>query len=94
MAGVAFGEPDAGSDLSAMGTRIRDDGDTVVVDGHKVWVTGAAYADLLVVFGRSGGAVMPFSTPGRLDDHRRRSSGDGPLTCSWRPHTVLRKALS
>lgn len=68
VAGVAFSEPAAGSDLSAMATRIETDGDTVVVDGHKVWVTGAAYADLLVVFGRyAGGAaavVVPANAPG------------------------------
>jgi methoxymalonate biosynthesis protein len=68
LAGVAFSEPGAGSDLSAMATSIRLDGDTVVIDGHKVWVTGAAYADLLVVFGRHGdGAavvVVPTSAPG------------------------------
>jgi methoxymalonate biosynthesis protein len=67
-AGVAFSEPAAGSDLSAMTTRIETDGDAVVVDGHKVWVTGAAYADLLVVFGRhAGGAaavVVPADAPG------------------------------
>jgi methoxymalonate biosynthesis protein len=54
VAGVALSEPAAGSDLSAMSTQIRVDGDTVVVDGHKVWVTGAAYADLIVIFGRHG----------------------------------------
>ncbi|GLY70031.1 acyl-CoA dehydrogenase family protein [Amycolatopsis taiwanensis] len=67
-AGVAFSEPAAGSDLAAMTTRIETDGDTVVVDGHKVWVTGAAYADLLVVFGRyAGGAaavLVPANAPG------------------------------
>lgn len=60
LAGVAFSEPEAGSDLSAMTTTITRDGDTIVLDGHKVWVTGAAYADLLVVFGRygDGGAAV------------------------------------
>lgn len=73
LAGVAFSEPHAGSDLSAMHTRIRVDGDSVVVDGRKVWVTGAAYADLLVVFGKppaaeAGGAgavaVVPTAAAG------------------------------
>jgi methoxymalonate biosynthesis protein len=68
VAGVAFSEPGAGSDLSAMSTTIRTEGDTVVVDGRKVWVTGAEYADLLLVFGRYGSgaaAVMvPSDAPG------------------------------
>ncbi|MFK4067212.1 acyl-CoA dehydrogenase family protein [Streptomyces sp. NPDC029674] len=52
LAAAGFSERGAGSDLSAMTTRVRRDGDTVVLDGHKVWVTAAHYADLLVVFGR------------------------------------------
>lgn len=68
LAGVAFSEPAAGSDLSAMATTIRRDGETVTVDGHKMWVTGAAYADLLVVFGRYGdgaaAVVVPTGAPG------------------------------
>jgi methoxymalonate biosynthesis protein len=68
LAGVAFSEPEAGSDLEAMRTEIRHDGDAIVVDGWKTWVTGAAYADLLVVFGKcSGGAavaLVPRAAPG------------------------------
>lgn len=52
LAAVAFSEPEAGSDLAAMTTRIRRDGDTLVVDGAKKWITAARYADHLVVFGR------------------------------------------
>jgi methoxymalonate biosynthesis protein len=52
LAAVAFSEPQAGSDLSAMSTQIRVDGDSVVLDGHKVWVTAAHYADLILVAGR------------------------------------------
>jgi methoxymalonate biosynthesis protein len=67
-ASVAFSEPHAGSDLSAMRTEIELDGDTVVVNGRKVWVTGAVYADVVVVFGRfrNGGAavVVPASAKG------------------------------
>jgi methoxymalonate biosynthesis protein len=54
LAAVGFSEPAAGSDLSAMRTRISGAGDSIVIDGHKVWVTGARYADYLVIFGRYG----------------------------------------
>ncbi|MGX7827871.1 acyl-CoA dehydrogenase family protein [Actinokineospora sp. 24-640] len=68
LAAVAFSEPDAGSDLSAIATTIRPEGDEVVVTGRKTWVTGAAYADTIVVFGRHGdgaGAVLvPTRAPG------------------------------
>jgi methoxymalonate biosynthesis protein len=67
-AAVGFSEREAGSDLAAMSTTARIEGDTVVLDGHKVWVTGAAYADLLIVFARCGdGAAalaVPTSAPG------------------------------
>ena len=58
-AAVAFSEPQAGSDLSAMTTTVTMTGDTLRLDGHKVWVTAADHADLLLVFARLGdqGAV-------------------------------------
>lgn len=68
LAAVAFSEPGAGSDLAAMTTEIRRDGDEIVVDGAKTWITVAAYADWIVVFGRYAGAggvaVVPASAPG------------------------------
>lgn len=68
LAGVAFSETDAGSDLSAMATRIRLDGDDVVLDGRKKWVTVGAYADLVIVFGRIGdgaaAVLVPTTAPG------------------------------
>jgi methoxymalonate biosynthesis protein len=68
LAAVAFSEPAAGSDLSAMRTEVRSSGDSIVLDGQKMWVTGARYADLLVVLGRHGdGAacvIVPASAPG------------------------------
>ena len=68
LAAVAFSEAGAGSDLAAIATEIRPDGDSVVVDGVKTWITAAAYADIVVVFGTYRGAaaavVVPTSTPG------------------------------
>ncbi|BCK68545.1 acyl-CoA dehydrogenase [Streptomyces libani subsp. rufus] len=68
LAAVAFSEPQAGSDLSAISTTLTDDGDSVVVNGHKVWSTAAGYADQLVVFGRyrdgAAAVVVPTATPG------------------------------
>lgn len=68
VAAAAFSEPGAGSDLSGMTTEIRRDGDEVVIDGTKKWITTALYADLLLVFGRYGegaaAVVVPTDTPG------------------------------
>jgi methoxymalonate biosynthesis protein len=65
---VGFSEPSAGSDLAAMQTQIRPDGEFVIVDGLKCWMTAAAYADLLIIIGRydDGAAVVavPANAPG------------------------------
>ncbi|MEU7041095.1 acyl-CoA dehydrogenase family protein [Streptomyces varsoviensis] len=68
LAAVGFSEPDAGSDLAAMGTVIRRDGDAVVIDGRKKWVTAAHYADVLVIFGRyADGPAGPSDAPDAAD---------------------------
>ncbi|QDY07864.1 acyl-CoA dehydrogenase [Micromonospora sp. HM134] len=85
MAAVAFTEPQAGSDLSAMTTTVTVTGDTLRLHGHKVWVTAADHADLLLTFARLGDqaavVVVPRATPGvRV---RRRAE---PLGCRAAGH--------
>jgi acyl-CoA dehydrogenase len=49
---LAITEPTAGSDATGMKTRFRPDGDHVVVDGGKTFITNGDVADLYLLFGK------------------------------------------
>jgi acyl-CoA dehydrogenase len=53
IAAFALSEPDAGSDVAAMATRARRDGDHWVLDGRKTWISNGGIADFYVTFARS-----------------------------------------
>ena len=54
LAGIAMTEPGAGSDLKAVRTRARRDGDDYVIDGSKVFITNGHSANLMIVVVRTG----------------------------------------
>jgi acyl-CoA dehydrogenase len=56
IAAFALSEPDAGSDVAALALQARVDGDHVVLDGEKTWISNGGIADFYVVFARSGEA--------------------------------------
>ncbi len=54
LAGIALTEPGCGSDLKALRTKARREGDEYVIDGAKTFITNGFTANLLVVAVRTG----------------------------------------
>jgi cyclohexanecarboxyl-CoA dehydrogenase len=79
----ALTEPGAGSDAAAITTTARRDGDELVVTGEKASITFAGYADVAIVFARTGGGgargigavLVPLDQPG-VARQVYRSSGE------------------
>ena len=82
-------EPDFGSNPSGMITHIKDAGDHVILNGAKMWISNAPFADIAVVWakneqGKIQGMIlergMPgFSTPTTHGKWSLRASATGEL---------------
>jgi len=51
---LAMTEPDAGSDLASISTTARQEGDELVINGAKTFITSGATCDLALVLTRTG----------------------------------------
>ena len=51
IASFCLTEPGNGSDAGGIKTSIKDGGDHWIINGEKMWITNAGYADLFVVYG-------------------------------------------
>jgi alkylation response protein AidB-like acyl-CoA dehydrogenase len=57
--GIALTEPDCGTDLQAITTRARRDGDDYVVDGTKTWITNGINGHILAVLVKTDPEAEP-----------------------------------
>jgi alkylation response protein AidB-like acyl-CoA dehydrogenase len=57
--GIALTEPGAGTDLQGIRTVAKKDGDEYVVNGTKMWITNARYADPLPVLVKTDPTATP-----------------------------------
>ena len=82
-------EPDFGSNPGGMITNIKDEGDHYLLNGAKMWISNAPFADIAVVWakdetGRIKGLVVErgmegFETPEMHGKHSLRASATGEL---------------
>jgi butyryl-CoA dehydrogenase len=70
---VCMTEPDAGSDLTSLTTKLSEDGDDYILNGRKQFITGGGYASNYLVYCRFGdtpgykgigGVIVEKGTPG------------------------------
>lgn len=54
-----FSEPGAGSDLAALRTRAVEDGDSYIVEGSKIWTTGAHFSNRMFCLVRTSSSTRP-----------------------------------
>lgn len=90
---IAITEPGAGSDVSAIATTAKKDGDAYVISGTKIYITNGTQADFLTLLARTGDEpgyrsfslfVVPTHLPGfsvsrKLDKLGLRSSDTAEL---------------
>ena len=52
---LSMSEPDLGSDVAAIRTAARHDGDDYVISGQKMWLTNGATSSLVALLARTEG---------------------------------------
>ncbi len=93
LAAIAFTEPNAGSDVNALRSTARRDGESWVLSGEKCYVTNGGIAELTIVFARSEAGISAFlleaADPGVSAGRKERKLG---LRASYTGSIVLEDA--
>jgi len=78
---IAISEPEAGSDVRAMNTTVREEGGELLIDGEKTWVSNAPHCSSAVVWTRFedegfGTVVVEFDQAGvEVQQHHENMAG-------------------
>ena len=76
---LAVTEPDGGSDVAAIRTRARADGDDLIIDGAKTFITSGVRADFVTTAVRTGGTGHDGISLVVVDTDRPGFTASGPL---------------
>lgn len=103
---LAITEPNAGSDATGMTTSFREDGDDIVINGGKTFITNGDVADIYLLFGKWAGIddskkaisvlILEKGTPGLSvlgTEHKMGTRASGTATLSFENCRVPRSNL-
>ncbi len=96
IAAFALTEPEAGSDVAAIQTTARRDGETYVINGRKRFISNAGIADFYTVFARTGtradgrAELSAFVVGSKMQGFRRRRTDAADRAASDRRDRVRR----
>jgi alkylation response protein AidB-like acyl-CoA dehydrogenase len=96
-----YSEPNAGSDLAALNTRAEDQGDHYLLNGQKIWTSGAYTADWMFALVRTdfdapkhdgiSFVLLPMDQPGVTVKPIRLISGTSPFCETFLDNAVAAK---
>jgi len=96
-----YSEPGSGSDLASLRTRAEDAGDHFVINGQKIWTSGAQHADWMFILVRTDTAapkhegisflLMPMDQEGVTVKPIRLISGDSPFNETFFDNAIAGK---
>ena len=97
-----YSEPSAGSDLASLRTQAEDRGDHFVINGQKIWTSGAQFADWMFILVRTDPdapkhqgisfLLLPMDQPGVRVKPIRLLSGDSPFNETFFDNAIASKA--
>lgn len=96
-----YSEPGSGSDLASLRTRADDNGDHFVINGQKIWTSGAHNADWMFCLVRTdfeaskhngiSFVLLPMDQPGVTVKPIRLISGESPFNETFFDNAIAKK---